>query len=115
MRRCSPACRRTSATLVTFHDAFGYFAARYDLELLGFIVESPEEQPSASAYAELVDAIVEFEVPYIYTEPQFDARVVEQLADETGAGVRVLPSGTLSEDYPDYVTFMRTIAERIAG
>jgi ABC-type Zn uptake system ZnuABC Zn-binding protein ZnuA len=100
--------------IVTFHDAYGYFAARYGLQLLGFVVEGPEEQPAASDIARLVDEIHQHGVEHIYTEPQFNARVVEQLASDAGVEVRTLPSDALSDDYPDYVAFMRAIADGIA-
>lgn len=100
--------------LVTFHDAYGYFAARYDLTLLGFVVESPDEQPAASSIAELIDAIREHDVEYLFTEPQFDSRVIDQLADDTGVEVREIPSDALSDEYPDYVSFLRAIADGIA-
>ncbi len=100
--------------LVTFHDAFGYFAERYGLTILGFVVEGPEEEPSASALSELVESITEFGIPFIFTEPQFSARVIEQIARDTGATVRTIPSGALSEEYPTYVEFLRAIATAIA-
>lgn len=100
--------------LVTFHDGHGYFAARYGLTMIGFVVENPDEQPSAGRYADLVDEIRERGVPFIYKEPQFDARVIEQLAADTGTEIRSLPSDTLSDDTPDYVSLMRAIASAIA-
>ncbi len=101
--------------IVTFHDAYGYFAARYGLTLLGFVVENPEAQPSAARYAQLVEDIREHDVRYIFKEPQFDARVIEQLARDTGAEVRSVPSDALSDEVPDYLSLMRTIASGIAG
>ena len=100
--------------LVTFHDAYGYFADRYGLTILGFVVEGPEEEPSASAITELVESITELEIPFIFTEPQFSARVIEQIARDTGATVRTIPSGGLAEEYPTYVEFLRAIAAGIA-
>ena len=100
--------------LVTFHDAYGYFADRYGLKILGFLVEGPEEEPSASAITELVESITELEIPFIFTEPQFSARVIEQIARDTGASIRTIPSGGLAEDYPTYVEFLRAIAKGIA-
>jgi zinc/manganese transport system substrate-binding protein len=101
--------------VVTFHDAYGYFAARYGLTLVGFVVENPEAQPSAARYARLVDEIRERNIPYIFKEPQFDARVIEQLARDTGAQVRAIPSDALSDDVPDYLSLLRAIASGIAG
>ncbi len=100
--------------LVTFHDAYGYFADRYGLTILGFVVEGPEEEPSASAITELVESITELGIPFIFTEPQFSARVIEQIARDTGATVRTIPSGGLAEEYPTYVEFLRAIARGIA-
>lgn len=101
--------------LVTFHDAYGYFAERYGLTLLGFIVESPEEQPAAGELAELISEIEAHDVEYIFTEPQFSSNAIDQLAADTGTEVRALPSDALTDEYPDYVSFLRTIAERIAS
>ena len=100
--------------LVTFHDAYGYFAARYGLTILGFVVEGPEEQPSASAITELVERITELGIPFVFSEPQFSARVIEQIARDTDTTVRAIPSGALAEEYPTYVEFLRAIANGIA-
>lgn len=99
--------------LVTFHDAFGYLARRYDLTILGFVVEGPEEQPSASDIADLVELMKREGATVVYKEPQFDARVVEQVAAEAGAEIRDLPSATLTGEYPTYLDLMRTIARAI--
>ncbi len=96
--------------LVTFHDAFGYLARRYDLTVLGFVVEGPEEEPSAADIAALIDQMKHEGAKVIFKEPQFDARVVEQVAADADADVRDLPSATLTDDCPTYVDLMRTIA-----
>jgi zinc/manganese transport system substrate-binding protein/manganese/iron transport system substrate-binding protein len=101
--------------LVTFHDAYGYYADRYGLTVLGFVVENADEEPSAGAIADLVDAMEEAGATTIYIEPQFNARVVEQVAAETGAEVRTIPSDALSDEYPTYIALMEAIAAGIAG
>ena len=100
--------------LVTFHDAYGYFAERYGLTILGFVVEGPEEEPAAGAIAGLVERIGALGVPFIFTEPQFSARAITQVARDSGAAVRTIPSGSLAEEYPSYVEFLRAIARGIA-
>jgi zinc/manganese transport system substrate-binding protein/manganese/iron transport system substrate-binding protein len=100
--------------LVTFHDAYGYFADRYGLTVLGFVVENADEEPSAGAIADLVDAMEAADAMTIYIEPQFNARVVEQVAAETGAEVRTIPSDALSDEYPTYIALMEAIAAGIA-
>lgn len=100
--------------LVTFHDAYGYFALRYGLEILGFVVENPDEEPSAAHVADLVRRIRELGITRIYREPQFSARVIDQIAQETGAEVRELPSHPTSA-HPTLPDLWRAMAEAIAG
>lgn len=100
--------------LVTFHDAYGYFARRYNLDVVGFVVENPDEEPSASRVAELIGRIRELGVDRIYREPQFSARIIEQIARETGAEVRVLPSHPTREA-PTLPELWRAMANAIAG
>jgi ABC-type Zn uptake system ZnuABC Zn-binding protein ZnuA len=101
--------------LVTFHDAYGYLAQRYGLTILGFVVENPDEEPSAGALADLITAMKDNDVHIIFKEPQFSARVIEQLAGDTGAEVRELPSASLSDAYPSYLAFMRAVGSAITG
>jgi ABC-type Zn uptake system ZnuABC Zn-binding protein ZnuA len=91
--------------LVTFHDGYGYFAERYGLD----------EQPAASRVAELVSEIRAHNVEFIFAEPQFNAQILEQIANDTGAQVRRIPSDALSHEVPDYFSLMRAIASGIAN
>ncbi len=99
--------------LVTFHDAYGYFARRYGLTVLGFVVEGPEEEPSAADLRDLVAAMRERGVTRIYREPVYDARVVEQVAAETHAEVRTL-SSDLTAEAADYLSLLRAAARALA-
>jgi ABC-type Zn uptake system ZnuABC Zn-binding protein ZnuA len=101
--------------LVTFHDAYGYFADRYGLTILGFVVENADEEPSAATIADLITDMREAGAAAIYVEPQFSARVVQQVAAETGAEVRTIPSDALTDDYPTYIALMEAIADGIAS
>ncbi|MDP9250602.1 MAG: metal ABC transporter substrate-binding protein [Chloroflexota bacterium] len=73
--------------LVTFHDAFPYYARAYGITIVGIAVEAPGQDPSAGYTAQLIDAIKAAKVKAIFSEAQFPARLVEQLASETGAKV----------------------------
>jgi manganese/iron transport system substrate-binding protein len=73
--------------LVTFHDAFPYFAREYGLEVVGVAVEAPGQDPSAGEIAALVAAIKAAGVKAIFSEDQFPTRLVDQIAAETGAQV----------------------------
>jgi ABC-type Zn uptake system ZnuABC Zn-binding protein ZnuA len=70
--------------LVTFHDAFPYFAAHYDFELVGVILENPGQEPSAAELAALVRKVRDAKVPAVFSEAQFDPKLARTLADEAG-------------------------------
>lgn len=93
--------------LVTFHDAFPYLARRYELEIVGVVVPSPGQEPSAQDVADLTDKIESQQVPVVFKEPQFNAEVLERAADE--AGVRVLD--LLSDAYADGVDSYASLIE----
>jgi ABC-type Zn uptake system ZnuABC Zn-binding protein ZnuA len=79
-----PAANRR---LVTFHDAFPYFAREYGIEIVGVAVEAPGQDPSAGEIAALIRAIKAAGVKAIFSESQFPTQLVDQIARETGATV----------------------------
>ena len=99
-----PAERRK---LVTFHDAFPYLARRYGLELVGVVLKSPGREPSAREVAEVVAQIQDQRIPTVYTEPQFNARILELAARDARVQVRTLYSDTLDDQVPSYLDLLR--------
>ena len=101
--------------LVTFHDAFGYFARRYGLEIAGFVVEGPEQGVSAESLAELIELIEHEGVETVFHEPQFDASILDTVAEETGAARGIIWSQP-TEDNPTFIGILvgnaRAIAEQ---
>ncbi len=73
--------------LVTFHDAFPYYAREYGITIVGVAVEAPGQDPSAAYTAQLIDAIRAAGVKAIFSEAQFPAKLMDQIASETGARV----------------------------
>jgi ABC-type Zn uptake system ZnuABC Zn-binding protein ZnuA len=73
--------------LVTFHDAFPYYARAYGITIVGVAVEAPGQDPSAAYTAQLISAIKEAHVRAIFSESQFPTKLVDQLAAETDAKV----------------------------
>lgn len=108
-------------TLVTNHDALGYFADRYGFEIVGTVIPggSTLNEPSSSDLAELTAVIDSTGVPAIFAENIGSADVAEALAAEVGRDVRVveLYSDSLGPEGSDgatYIAMMRANAERIA-
>ena len=93
--------------LVTFHDAFRYLATRYGLEIVAVVVRSPGQEPSAQDVARLTETLRSEGVPAVYKEPQFNAAVLEQAADEAGVRVLDLLSDAYAEGVDSYLELMR--------
>jgi manganese/iron transport system substrate-binding protein len=73
--------------VISFHDAFPYFARAYDIEIVGVVVESAGQEPSAGELAQLITAVRESGVRAILTEVQFSDRLARVISDETGVTV----------------------------
>jgi len=111
-----------SRKLVTNHEALGYFAERYDFELVGVVIPSGSTlaEPSANDIVELVDAIERENVRAIFAESTANPNLAETVASETGRYVEIvsLYTGSLGDEdsgAATYVELIRTNAERIAG
>ncbi len=99
--------------LFTFHDAFGYFARRYELVVAGFVVEGPEQGASAEAITELIELIEHEGVQAVFHEPQFDSALLDTISDETGVERRIIWSQP-TDDNPTYIGILVGNAKAIA-
>lgn len=112
-----PADRRV---LVTDHEVFDSFAARYDFEILATVIPagSTSEGVSGGALAELARLLRSAGVTAVFTEQTASADLAETLADEVGdVEVVTLDAETLGPDGSEadtYAGMMRLNAQRIA-
>ena len=81
-------------TLITYHDAWGYFAADYDLDAVTAVQPSDFSEPSAADVRELIDLIRAEDVPAVFGSEVFPSDVLDTIAAETGARY----VGNLSDD-----------------
>ena len=100
-----PARRR----IITSHDAFGYFASAYGLEVIA--PESTEGGASARDVAGIIRQIRERRIPAVFLENVSDPRLLDQIAKETDAEIGgVLYSDALSDQdgpAPTYLDMFR--------
>jgi zinc transport system substrate-binding protein len=97
-------------TLVTAHDAFGYFADRYGLEVHGITGLSPTQEPEPAQLAEIADLVADEGVTTVYTETLVDPAVAETVAAEAGVRTAVLDpveGVTEASAGEDYLEVMR--------
>ncbi len=71
--------------LLTYHDAYAYWAETYDWEVIGAIQPSDFGEPTAQDVADLIDQVRDAEVPAIFGSEVFPSPVLEQIASESGA------------------------------
>lgn len=81
-------CR--SRQLVTGHAAFGYLALRYHLTQVPIAGVSPDVEPDAATMRRIIDTIRADDVHTVYAETLVSPALVQTIAQETGATVRVL-------------------------
>ncbi len=70
--------------LLTYHDAYAYFADTFGWTVIGAIQPENFEDPAPTEVAELIDQIRAENVPTIFGSEVFPSKVLEQIADETG-------------------------------
>lgn len=87
----SDAVRTATATLpvderqlLTYHDAYAYFAKEYGWTVIGAIQPSSFDEPTAKDIASLIDQVKETGVSAIFGSEVFPSSVLEQIGNETG-------------------------------
>ena len=94
--------------IVTFHNTFDYFAKDYGLNVIGTIENEHGKNPSAGEIAELVENINKNNVQAIFVEPEYNVKIVDAIAKETGAKVYTLNPVTSGENKKnEYINIMR--------
>lgn len=88
--------------LLTFHDSFRYFAARYGLEIAGVIEAFPGREPTPRYVAKLREIIVEKKVRALFTEPQYEPQIVRSLAEDLKLPVAVMDPMETGEPRADF-------------
>jgi zinc transport system substrate-binding protein len=73
--------------IVTFHEAFPYFARDYKLDLVGVIAREPGTEPSARELADTISLVRERKVKALFAEPQFPDKSAQVISRETGVKV----------------------------
>jgi ABC-type Zn uptake system ZnuABC Zn-binding protein ZnuA/ABC-type Mn2+/Zn2+ transport system permease subunit len=108
--RCMEAIPAGRRKLVTDHDAFGYFADRYGIEVVGAVIPSQttQAQPSAKDLSALAETIEREQVAAIFPESSLSASVAEAIAGQTGASADYsLYGDTLGPEGSDGATYLQ--------
>ena len=108
--------------IVTFHEAFPYFASAYNLNVVAVVNKEPGEVLTPSQLADLCQEIVRLGNPPLFVEPQYTDLSAQTLANETGSAVWTLdpivtgPDQDVPLDYYETVMLqnMNTLIEALS-
>lgn len=87
--------------IVTFHEAFYYFAKEFNLNIVSVIEREPGTSPSAGELVDIIKEIESKDVNAIFVEPQYLKTAANTISYETGIGVYELDpvvSGNFEKD-----------------
>ncbi|MDP2905368.1 MAG: metal ABC transporter substrate-binding protein [Candidatus Omnitrophota bacterium] len=95
--------------IVTFHQAFPYFAREFGLEIAAVIEREPGSQPSAKEMAQTIKLIKDNRITALFSEPQYSSAGAKAIAEETGTEVYVLDPAVSGPDDDDaYLNIMES-------
>ena len=100
---------------IVFHDAYQYFEKRFDVSAVGSITVSPEIIPGAQRISEIQNKILDLKASCVFSEPQFEPKLVQTVINNTNARTGVLdPLGASIKNGPElYFELIRKMAKSI--
>ena len=102
---------------IVFHDAFQYFEKDYGLTAVGSITLEPEQEPGARRIGNIREKIKKLKVRCVFSEPQFNSRLVQTVIEGTDAKTGVLDGS--GSDIPKgsgmYFMLMRKLTDGFVG
>lgn len=106
--------KNISNKVVVFHDSFAYLSNKAGLEV-AYTVEVDEDTPlSAGEVAEVISAIRQDNIQYLFTEEQYDDTISNRIKDETGAKIYVIDSAVTGDATKDsYLKAMKKNIETL--
>jgi len=94
-------------SIVTFHEAFPYFAKEFNLEIKAVLVHEHDEGMDAGKLAKTVDIIKKEGIKALFVEPQYKEDIAETVARETGAEIFTLDPIVTGEADGDTDAYIR--------
>ncbi len=94
--------------IVSFHEAFPYFAQEFKLNIVAVVEREPGSEPSAAELAKTIEIVRKSQVKSLFAEPQYSAGAAQTIARDTGAKVYTLDPGVTGPNTADaYLDIMR--------
>jgi len=109
-----PTCKNRTIYHIG-HLAFGYIARDYNLKFEALFSADMDQEPSAKEIAELVKAIKDNKVKYIFSEEQLNPALALTISNETGAEILMLNTieGISKQDFAEGKTYQTLMLENL--
>lgn len=103
--------------IITFHEAFPYFAEEFNLNIVDIVEVEPGTEPSPKQLEETIKSAKTNNVKSLFTEPQYAAKAAETIAKETGIKLYtldpVVTGNSTPTSYDDYINKMKENLETL--
>nr|WP_108869854.1 anchored repeat ABC transporter, substrate-binding protein [Tessaracoccus timonensis] len=102
--------------LVTTHDAYGYLAHRYGLDIAAVVAPSPVQEPSLADRRRLTRTLTDLGVPAVFVEPNASqqAGALREAANHTGTAICRIWGDAFTPEVSTYADMMRANADSLA-
>ena len=98
--------------IITFHEAFPYFAKEFGLNIVAVIEREPGTSPTAQELEDTIAIVKTSNIKALFAEPQYSAKAADTIAQETGSTVYALDPGVTgdakADGYDEYITIMES-------
>jgi zinc transport system substrate-binding protein len=98
--------------IITFHEAFPYFAKEFNLNIVAVIEREPGTAPTPKELEDIITLVKNSNVKALFSEPQYEAKAASTIANETDAKVYSLDPAVTGEAkkeaFNDYINIMET-------
>lgn len=106
--------------IVTLHDAFGYVAQDYNLNVVGVIKDLPEDSPSPEDVARVIRTLSKYPQAALFGESELHPAILQSVARDTGRTIYILNPLEVGEPNMDtYISVMKqnlaVLMEALAG
>ena len=104
-----------NAKFIVFHDAYQYFEKRFGVATAGALTLNTDVLPGAKQISEIQEVIAEREIKCIFSEPQFNPKIIETIAQDTGIKTGVLdPLGSIFDaGKSQYFTLINDLGDKL--
>lgn len=96
--------------IITFHEAFPYFAQEFNLRIAAVIEREPGSEPTPKELGGIIDTVRNTGIKALFAEPQYSSKAADAIARETGARVYTLDPVVTgdegSDSYDAYINAM---------